>query len=1003
MHRPMNRFQFTGVRFYIALILILGWFSAADAQRFGDRAFETVPGQLIIKIESDESIAMLQKQQPGQSSAPFNSRTILQEVERELQIFGLDRMDRVMNELSFQEIRMERMQPGRTTSGVSNLPLSDDLTRTWFVHYQSDVDPFYVASKIRQIPGVAYAEPRVLMELFVTPNDPLFGQNGQNYFEAQRFPQAWDLTTSSRDIIISIVDSGVDYNHPDLRDNLWRNPEPGRAAQMFPGIFSQVQNDTIGWNFWESGPSSNAVQNGNPIGTAQSHGTHVAGIAAAISDNGVGIASSGFNSTYMAVRVGGTEDQPSAIGFGYEGILYSAINGAHVINCSFGSDFRSSFGEDVVNFATQLGSVVVGAAGNSNNDVSFYPAAFDNVLSVASVVTGSGVKSSFSSFGYYVDVASTGTGILSTVFNGQYALNSGTSMASPVVAGLVALVRDRFPDWSPERIIGQIRGTANPTIYAVNPNHRDKLGGGLADAFRAVTASVPYIRLTHVRFIEPDGSKLGMNTQGFIEIDYTNFGATTQSLAYEITLVNDTAILGLNNGSITSVSTDASGSLRIPVTITDGVLTGAVPRFRIRFRDTSLGYDDFRYIQYENLFVDTHETGKLTVSATSNGAVGFNRTPDAISGVGFVPFREVNGQLLQLQNMLYESGIMIELNIDEQVHMITNVRETNYPDPIFRPLQLFEISETPNGQAGYARMVPDLKPNMPGLELEMQTFAFSDPQLNQSLLVYYTIHNVDPSRLAFNDVYVGLFADWDIANYSNNQITYRAIDSLMVVRDPGSSAPLASVAHLGGISSAFAINNAYTGEVDSLNFGIYFSPGNATFNGFTRQYKSWSMRAGLGKVQQFETDVSQVVASGPFTVRYQQKITVGFVFSFGNTEEELAAQVAAARQRNVIATTPNFNSPRVPVFIPDEIAISGNYPNPFNPSTTILIDMARPGRAVLEVYDVLGRRLDTIFDGMLNNRRYEITFNAANLSSGVYIVVLRTDQGIRTRKVTLMK
>lgn len=1003
MQRIKNRFLLNGVRILLTINLALFWYAESDAQRLGDRQFETVPGQLILKIESDESISKLQKIQPGLGGTTMSTRTVLQEVEKELQLFGLNRMDQVMNESSYQEVRLDRLQRGLSTAGLSSTEVSDDLTRTWFVHYQSDVDPFYLASKIRQIPGVAYAEPRVLMELFVTPNDPLYGQNGQNYFEGQRFPQAWDLTTSSRDIIISIVDSGVDYNHPDLRDNLWRNPEPGRAAQMFPGIFNQVQNDTIGWNFWVSGPSSNAVQNGNPIGTAQSHGTHVAGIAAAISDNGVGIASSGFNSTYMAVRVGGTEDQPRAIGFGYEGILYSAINGAHVINCSFGSDFRSGFGEDVVNFATQLGSVVVGAAGNSNNDVSFYPAAFDNVLSVASVVTGSGVKSSFSSFGYYVDVASTGTGILSTVFNGQYALNSGTSMAAPVVAGLAALVRHRYPDWSPERIIGQIRGTANPTIYAVNPNHTDKLGGGLADAFRAVTASVPYIRLTDVRFIEADGSKLGVNSQGFIEISYTNFGATTQSLSYEISHVNDTALLGQNNGTISTVQTDAHGVLRIPVTITDGVLSGAVPRFRLRFRDSSLGYDDFRYIQYENLFVDTHETGKLTVSATSNGAIGFNRTPDAVSGVGFVPYREVNGQLLQLQNMLYESGIMIELNVDEKLYMISNVRETNYPDPIFRPLQLFEILDTPNGQSGYARMVPDLQPNMPGLELEMQTFAFSDPQLNQSLLVYYTIHNVDPSRLAFNDVYVGLFADWDIANYSNNQITYRAVDSLMVVRDPGSSAPLATVAHLGGISSAFAINNAYTGEVDSLNFGIYFSPGNATFNGFPRQYKSWSLRAGLGKVQQFATDVSQVVASGPFTVRYQQKITIGFVFSFGNTEEELAAQVAAARQRNVISTTPNFNSPRVPVFIPDEVAISGNYPNPFNPSTTILIDMERPGRAVLEVYDILGRRLDTIFDGMLNNRRYEIPFNASNLSSGVYIVVLRTDQGIRTRKVTLMK
>src|SRR5690606_31727760 len=155
------------------------------------------------------------------------------------------------------------------------------------------------------------------------------------------------------------------------------------------------------------------------------------------------------------------------------------------------------FGRDVVDFATNLGSVVIGAAGNSDNDELFYPAAYENVLSVGSVVNNTGEKSGFSNYGTFVDVVATGSVILSTVFGSQYSLNSGASMAAPVVAALAALVRHQFPDWSAERIMGQIRGTANDNVYTSNGSYSDELGKGLIDAYKAVTQPVPYIRVVN--------------------------------------------------------------------------------------------------------------------------------------------------------------------------------------------------------------------------------------------------------------------------------------------------------------------------------------------------------------------------------------------------------------------------------------------------------------------------------------------------------------------------
>lgn len=997
-----NRRNFTSSGIILVLITFFA-FGNLNAQTGPTSEIEAVPGQLIIKLASTLSFNTLNKSRTQGQSTVFSREQTLEAVQATMAVYNLSEVNQVMSQESLEELRVDRLQ--RTLPGQLPTELSDDLVRTYFLKYESDVDPFYIASKIQSIPGVEYAEPQVMMELHYEPNDPLFGTNGQNYFQLQRFDRAWELSKSSRDIIIAIVDSGVDYKHPDLRANLWRNPDPGRAKRVFPGVFTAVENDTIGWNFWASGPISNPTQNANPIGTAQSHGTHVAGIAAAISDNGIGLASAGFNSTYMPVRAGGTEEAPRSIGFGYQGILYAAVNGAHVINCSFGSDFNSQFGEDVVNIATELGSVIVGSAGNGNNEVPNYPAAYENVLSVASVVTSSSVKSSFSTFGYSVDVSATGSGILSTVFNNNYALNSGTSMAAPVVSGLAALVVHQHPNWSAERVLGQIRGTADDRVYLSNQTFIDKLGAGLIDAEMAIAGLVPYIRIEDLRFVNELGTKLGLNEDGFIELDLVNFGEGTSNLRFRVENANQTASLLNGNGVITQLfNVGSQTTIRIPVTINDNALQGELPLFRIEFWDDDKAYTDFRYFRFENLLVDTHDANLVRVSATSTGAIGFYRTVLGDTGVGFIPMREVNGTLFELGNMLYESGIMIETNLDEKVHMLTNVRETNFPPVMFNPIELFSIAELGGGQSGYAFFDSENQMGRPKTEIRMETFAFDDNELDQSLLVYYHIRNVDRSRLAMNDTYVGVFSDWDAGNYSNNTIRYNAQDSVLVLEDPTSpSLPFLTVAHLGGISSAMAINNAYEGQIDSLNFGIYYSTSNPSFDGFTEQEKSWSLKAGLGKTTQNPSDVSLVNASGPFTIRYNQEITVGFVFSFGNTEAELVDQVRAARQRGVYRTTPNFNAPRVPVFIPTEVAISGNYPNPFNPTTNLLIDMERPGRAVVEIYDLMGRKVSTIFDEVLNNRRYEVVFDASNLASGVYVAVLRTDQGIRTRKITLIK
>ena len=251
---------------------------------------------------------------------------------------------------------------------------------------------------------VRYVEVDSVAQAVDVPNDPSF--NVQWDMTKVQAPQAWGVTKGSQNVIIAILDTGIDVNHPDLADK----------------IVSSV-------NFTDS---STAYANG------QSHGTHVAGIAAAITNNGVGIAGLGRNSSLMNVKVLGDT------GYGYyswiaQGIIWAADHGANVINLSLGGSTASPTLENAVNYAWSKGVVVVAAAGNNGSTSPFYPADYTNCISVAATDSNDALAS-WSNHGSWVNVAAPGASIYSCIPGNQYGYMSGTSMASPHVAGLCGLV-----------------------------------------------------------------------------------------------------------------------------------------------------------------------------------------------------------------------------------------------------------------------------------------------------------------------------------------------------------------------------------------------------------------------------------------------------------------------------------------------------------------------------------------------------------------------------------
>ena len=271
--------------------------------------------------------------------------------------------------------------------------------------------------------SVEFAEVNGIWEAFVLPNDPLFGQQWQynNTGQAGGTPdadidasEAWDITTGSSSVGIAILDTGIDASHEDL------------AAKIV-----KVVNFT-------TAPTSDDLYG---------HGSHVGGSAAAASNNAKGVAGTCQGCVLYNVKVLDNSGS-GAWSWIASGITWAADNGARVINMSLGGAIGSSTVESAINYAWGKGVVIVASAGNSNSSSASYPAFYANVIAVAST-TSLDVKSSFSNWGSWVDVAAPGSSILSTAPDHantiwgtgvKYGTISGTSMASPHVAGVAGLV-----------------------------------------------------------------------------------------------------------------------------------------------------------------------------------------------------------------------------------------------------------------------------------------------------------------------------------------------------------------------------------------------------------------------------------------------------------------------------------------------------------------------------------------------------------------------------------
>ncbi|NEA32536.1 S8 family serine peptidase [Streptomyces sp. SID13031] len=337
--------------------------------------------------------------------------------------------------------------------------VTEDAATSRVVKLKGEMSATELLKKVKADPAIELASLSYRRRVSAVPNDQLYpvvnGAGQAASLNTVRVPQAWDVSKSTGSQLVAVLDTGVDAGHPDL---------VGRLVTGYNAVSSTRP---------------------NPIDD-NGHGTMTLGIIAATANNSIGVAGVGWNAKAMPVKVAGANGLANDLDI-VEGLDWAVAHGAKVINMPFGNPGDNVVLHDAIKRAVAKGVVVVAAAGNDGSAVLQYPAAYPEVIAVGATSAG-GVLTDFSSYGEWVDIAAPGWDVLSTGVRSMsqgvpYWYCSGTSCSASIVAGVVALVKNRWPTFTPAQIQTRLKTLARDA----GPRGTDPYyGAGILDAYAAL-------------------------------------------------------------------------------------------------------------------------------------------------------------------------------------------------------------------------------------------------------------------------------------------------------------------------------------------------------------------------------------------------------------------------------------------------------------------------------------------------------------------------------------
>lgn len=609
------------------------------------------------------------------------------------------------------------------------------------------------------------------------PNDPNVPIYQQKYLGRMGAFQAWAIEQGNPNVVIGIIDTGSDPNHVDLTNNIAYN-----TLDPINGVDDDNDGYIDNYSGWDFGNDDN-----NPtVGPASNHGAKVSGIAGATTNNGIGGAGIGFNSKILPIKASADVGNGGAIIKGYEGIVYAANHGCKVINLSWGGTGNySPFDQDAINYAAINKDVlIVAAAGNTDEEADYYPASYDNVLSViamdtifsASANQYIDTRANFTNwaccykatYSRSVDIGAQGMGLFTTIPTNTYTQQDGSSAASPLVAGAAALVRSHYPNISALQAAELLRVTADVVdTFPENAPYKEKMGKGRINIYKALTdTKSPSIRFKNIAVQSKNSSSLFNGDTIFFTADFFNYLRPTVGLIIDLSSPSsDIEVLSnsISMGIIDSLTSKSNTASPLKFVIKNSATNNQIIELRIGYTDVATSYIDYQYFKIQvNPDYTTLYNDHVKTTITSNGRVGYQDIYSTV-GVGFTS----NGN-----NVLYEGGLMIGQNATTVSDCVRG-NPFGYSNLDFNPLNTPAFVENSIKYRETFSKFNDSASTNPlpqGIECLQRSYTFNTTALSNTVFLEYKI--INRSSTDIDSIYVGHFMDWDIQNFMNNRAQF---------------------------------------------------------------------------------------------------------------------------------------------------------------------------------------------------------------------------------------
>jgi len=780
--------------------------------------------------------------------------------------------------------RVDRSSVMRKGARLQNPTI--DISKYYSLTFDKGQNVEEFINKLYETGYFEIVEPDYAYKANFTPSDP--SASKQYYLNLIKAYDAWDITQGDTTVVIAIVDTGGNLSHEDLKPNLytnWADPPNGIDDDHNDYIddyrgWDFIGNDTLNLNdpnfIGDNDPSLTPTSGASDVGDL-GHGTWVAGCASASANNGKGIAGVGYKSRLLFTKHSADNQSPTDVSEYnvYAGLVYAGYHkDVKIINCSFGGSGQSQIIQDIINhIVLDLNVLIVAAAGNEHSKQNSYPAAYDNVLSVAATDKND-VKASFSNYGNTVDISAPGVDIYTTQYNNTYtpaAGVDGTSFSSPIVAGAAALVWAKNPTFTAVQVSEQLRVTADDSFYSSNSTYKNQLGKGRLDIKRALTLSMPSVRASNPKLVNQNGFAPVPGDKAFLSFDFKNYLSSTSG-GIQISISTSSAAVTLsksqiNPGIIQAGSTISNKLTPFELSIGSTAPQNSIVNVLITYTDGS--YSDYQYVSFyvNPSFIDVN-SNQVSTTMTSIGRIGFQDTQNATRTQG-------SGFIFNQNSLLYEMGLIMGTSAS---NLYNNVRGINsgFDSDFSSTVQIKQIVP---GERSYSeifgRFSNSPTPSQQAVLIDYRSLVWKDSPYDKFVILEYEIKN--PTVNALSNFYFGIFSDWDITTNGQNDAAGWDNNNKLGYVYPAQTAakPYAGIQLLTGSPGYYAIDN--DGTIAGNPLGLYDDfTDDEKFTTISAAIGSGHERLQAGVLNAKGNDVSHVVSSGPFNIAAGQTIKIAF-------------------------------------------------------------------------------------------------------------------------------